>query len=359
MLKIKLLPSADQSKVLLETIKKANDACGRISEIAWNKRVFNQFKLHHETYYEIKNITGLRSQMVVRCIAKVANAYKLDKKVKRNFKDLGAIGYDKKTLTYRGDNIASIWTTQGRLRIPFVCHNKHYFSCQKGEACLVYRKNKFYLHQYIEVPAEPIKEANEFIGCDFGQTDICTLSDGTSYSSTKIKTIRKRYNKVRSSIQSKGTKSSRRLLKRLKGREFRFVSITNHTISKQIVAKAKSENKGIAIENLVNIRNTAKTKSRAQKTELNRWTFFQLRQYITYKARLNGIKLFVIPPAYTSQMCSECYYIGDRKGKRFKCKNCGNKMDADHNAAKNIATWGRAVNQPERPILYCRNVLHN
>jgi putative transposase len=95
---------------------------------------------------------------------------------------------------------------------------------------------------------------------DFGQTDIAVLSDSTSYLCDRLKNVRKRYSKVRASVQSKGTMSSKKLLKRLSGRERRFASINNHTISKQIVAKAKSENKGIVIEDLGNIRRTAKSK---------------------------------------------------------------------------------------------------
>src|SRR5450631_1625015 len=143
----------------------------------------------------------------------------------------------------------------------------------------------------------------EFIGCDFGQADICTLSDGTNYNSEQLKKVRKKYTKIRASVQSKGTKGANKLLKRLSGRERRFVSINNHTISKQIVAKAKAENKGIAIEDLGNIRRTAKPKSKTHKTELNHWSFYQIRQFPTYKAKLSGVKLFAIPAAYTSQTC--------------------------------------------------------
>ena len=52
-------------------------------------------------------------------------------------------------------------------------------------------------------------------------------------------------------------------------------------------------------------------------------------------------------------MCSNCYLIGNRNGKRFSCENCGNIADADRNAACNIATWGRYVNHPEKPSEMC------
>jgi putative transposase len=352
-LKIKLLPSPDQAKSLLQTIKKANTACNAISKVAWSKKLFNQYKLHKETYYSIREEFDLSAQMVVRCISKVADGYKVDREVKRKFRPLGAITYDSRILSYLKEGI-SLWTVDGRLDFPFVCHNINYLPYIKGEADLVCKKRKFYIYQTDEVPEEVIKDAEDFIGCDFGQADICTLSDGTNFNSETLKKVRIKYGKVRASVQSKGTRGAKKLLRRLSGRERRFVSINNHYISKQIVQKAKAEGKGIAIEDLTKIRRTAKPKSKSQKTELNRWSFRQLRQYLTYKAKLSGIKLFAVPAAYTSQMCSDCLHIGKRVRKRFSCEHCGHMMDADHNAARNIATWGCLINQPEKPsILYC------
>lgn len=351
-LKIKLLPNTEQSKFLLDTIKEANTACNEISEPAFKKKLYNTYKLHKEVYYRIKDSFNLSAQMVVRCISKVTDSYKLDKKVQRKFKPLGAITYDPRILTYKG-NTASIWTVGGRIKIPFVCHNTNYLPYIKGEADLLFKKGKFYLFQTVEVPEEKMKDVEDFIGVDFGQTDIAVLSDGTNFNSEQLKKVRKKYSKVRASVQSKGTKSSKRLLKRLGGKERRFVSINNHTIAKQIVQKAKSENKGIAIEDLTAIRKTAKPKSKQQKTELNRWSFYQLRQYLSYKSLLAGVPLIVVPPAYTSQTCSVCNHIGIRNGKHFSCKNCGNVADADHNGALNIATWGRTVNRPESSTMFC------
>ncbi len=351
-LQIKLLPTQEQFVSLKNTLKEANTACNAISETAWNKKLFNQFKLHKEVYHPIKSSFNLSAQMVVRCISKVADSYKLDKKVKREFRILGAITYDARILSYTKDAV-SLWSVDGRLKgIKFVCHNQNYLPYLKGEADLVLKKGKFYIFQTVEVPEEDVKDVEEFIGCDFGQTDICTLSDGTNYNSEQLKKVRKKYSKVRASVQSKGTKGSKKLLKRLSGRERRFVTISNHTISKQIVAKAKEENKGIAIEDLSKIRFTAKPKSKAQKTELNRWSFYQLRQFLTYKALLNGVKLAVIPPAYTSKTCSVCLHIGKRVAKKFTCENCGNNMDADINASKNIATLGCSVNNSEKSSMY-------
>ena len=129
----------------------------------------------------------------------------------------------------------------------------------------------------------------------------------------------------------------------------------NHSISKWLVAKAKKENKGIAIEDLKNIRfgMNSKKRNKTFRRRSNSWSFYQLRSFLEYKCKMNGVKIIAVPPAYTSQTCHECKHIGIRNGKRFHCKYCGNIADADINAARNIATWGY-VNTHERwELLSC------
>ena len=213
-LQIKLLPTEQQAKSLKQTIIEANTACNEISERAWNKKLFNQFKLHKEVYHPIKSSFNLSAQMVVRCISKVCDAYKLDRKVKREFRPLGAITYDARILSYTKDGV-SLWSVDGRLKgIKFVCHNQKYIPYIKGEADLVFKKGKFYLFQTVEVPEEDVKDIEGFIGCDFGLVDICTLSNGKSFNSKPLQEHRQKRQKVRSSVQRKGTKSAKRLLKK-------------------------------------------------------------------------------------------------------------------------------------------------
>jgi len=82
-----------------------------------------------------------------------------------------------------------------------------------------------------------------------------------------------------------------------------------------------------------------------------------LRQYIEYKALLNGVKVVAIAPAYTSQTCSSCKHIGKRTNKVFKCNNTNcniDSIDADFNAAQNISLLGAVVNSPfEKSTMYC------
>ncbi len=357
-LKIKLLPTTEQADLLLKTIKEANRVCNSMSYIAWERKCFQQFRLHKKVYHPVKSTFNLSAQMVVRCISKVADAYKIDKKTKREFKPLGGISYDSRILTYKPNDIVSIWCIGGRQKIPFVCHNRNYLPYIKGEADLVYKKGKFFLMQTIDVPDEDIADVEEFIGVDMGLIEIATLSDGTAFNSKQLQDYREKRQKVRSSIQSKGTKGSKKLLKRLSGKERTHGTITNHTISKKIVELAKSEKKGIAIEDLKNIRFSANKKGKKFRSKVGKWSFYQLRQFLAYKCQLNGIPLVIVPPAYTSKTCSTCFSIGVRKLKQFTCNNCNSIFDADHNAAKNIALLGASINMPEKSTLYCSIALH-
>ena len=355
-LKIKLLPTTEQADLLLETIRETNAVCNAISDVAWSKRIFNNFKLHHEVYHVYKATFKLSSQCLIRAIAKVADAYKLDKKTKRTFRPLGSIAYDSRIMTYKPDNIVSLWCVGGRQKIKFVCHNSAYLPYIKGEADLVYKKGKFYLFQTVDVPEEDIKDIEEFIGVDMGLLEIAALSNGKNFSSKKLNDYREKRQKVRSSLQSKGTKGSKKVLKRLSGKERTTSTIINHTISKQIVQLAKSEGKGVAIEDLKGIRFSANKKGKKFRTRVGKWNFNQLRSFLTYKCLLNGVKLVDVPPAYTSKTCHNCFHIGNRQGKKFTCNNCNSVFDADENAAKNIALLGTTfVNSPEKPsMLYCQ-----
>ncbi|HEY9741838.1 MAG TPA: transposase, partial [Coleofasciculaceae cyanobacterium] len=92
----------------------------------------------------------------------------------------------------------------------------------------------------------------------------------------------------------------------------------------------------------------------------NSWAFYQLRQFIEYKALGAGVRVIPISPAYTSQMCSQCLHIHPvrgksyRSGKTFSCGHCSWHGDADFNGASNIALVGLSINQPGGTGLSCK-----
>lgn len=362
-LKIKLLPADQQANLLLETMKEANIVCNAISDVAWQEKIFNNFKLHHKVYHPYKSAFKLSSQVLIRCIAKVANAYKRDKKTKRQFRPLGSIGYDSRIMTYKPNDIISLWAIGGRIKIPFVCHNRNYLPYIKGEAYLVYKKGKFYLSQTVDVPEEDVDDIEEFIGVDMGITDIVVTSDGVKHSADGLNKYREHRQKVRSSIQAKADTSKRstkrncrKLSKRLQGKERTHTQIVNHTIAKSIILSAKESGKGVAIEDLTNIRFSSKRRNKKFRTKLGKWSFGQLRYFLEYKGLLYGVPVVVVDPRYTSQTCNVCKHIGKRTNKVFKCTNINCKVDtidADYNASKVISLLGCSVNNSEKSTMFC------
>ncbi|WP_414407772.1 RNA-guided endonuclease TnpB family protein [Synechococcus sp. R55.7] len=133
-------------------------------------------------------------------------------------------------------------------------------------------------------------------------------------------------------------------------------------MSKAIVSRAKATNSAIALEDLTGIREriNQQPRSKAERRRANSWAFYQLRQFLEYKALRAGVALILVPPAYTSQTCHRCLHIHPdpaqsyRSGKSFKCGHCGWEGDADWNGANMIAKLGAAVNQPRGPWLACQ-----
>ena len=184
------------------------------------------------------------------------------------------------------------------------------------------------------------------LGGDRGGNTITTTSEGDNWTSDKIDERRQWYQKRRSVLQSVGTRSAKRALQRLSGKQKRFQRDTNHTIRGRIAGKAKARNSAIVLEDLSGIRERT-TVRRQQRARHSNWSFYQLRQFIEYKALISGVPVIKVDPAYTSQTCSKCGHCDrkNRNGSDFKCKECGHAMDADKNAARNIAAKG-AVNSP-------------
>jgi len=141
---------------------------------------------------------------------------------------------------------------------------------------------------------------------------------------------------VRRDLQAKGTKGAKRTLKRLSGQESRYQRDVNHVVSKEMVEFAsRYDQPVIVLEDLGGIRKRAKQRQR-QRGDFHSWAFYQLAQYIEYKAVALGIPVVYINPRGTSKTCSVCGAVGTRSRHNFSC-SCGYTDHADRNAAKNIA----------------------
>lgn len=185
--------------------------------------------------------------------------------------------------------------------------------------------------------------ADRFIGVDCNTTGHCAVvaipHTGKVYKLGKqaLHTHTK-YSKMRKKLQKQGKYS---LLRQIKSREKNIIRNINHHISKKLVEIAASEKSGIRFEKLFGIRKNAKIKP-SFRYSVNSWSYYQLQSYTQYKARMCGIEVAYVAPAYTSQCCSICGTLGYRDGKKFSCQ-CGHVDHADVNAAFNIG----------KPVSHC------
>ena len=352
---LKLIPTSEQVTALQQTREQANAACNEISRVAWEQQTFGTFALHALVYARIRAEYGLGAQLAIRCLAKVGDSYTVARQRQRTYAKHGAIAFDDRILSFKlTRQTVSLWTVQGRFNdITFLCceRQKHLLQSRQGQSDLVYRKGCFYLLVTCNVDVPPPAEVDDALGVDLGIVNLATDSDGESYSGAQVEQTRQRYAKRRSALQSVGTKSAKRRLKQISGRQRRFQANTNHVISKQLVAKAKGTVRGLALEDLTRLRERV-TVRHAQRARHHNWAFGQLRSFVQYKAALAGVPVVVVDPRDTSRTCSVCGGCDKRNRVSqalFRCRSCGHAAPADVNAALNIAY--RAVPASGNPML--------
>ncbi len=340
------------------------------------QKIVNAVKLQSLCYYEIRTRFGLSSNLAQQVCRRVAGSRKVAKQKNRPVKAFngGFVTYDARIFSFREKYwTVSLTTVEGRERFELAIGNYHkgkLAGTKPKSATLVKRKDgSYYIQICVESEVPEPQDTTKAIGVDLGRRDIAHTSEGDNWNGQQLNEVRDHYSQLRAALQhkaSKGTRSSRRrcrqLLQRLSGKERRFQTWVNHRISKIIVAKAKATNSTIALEDLTGIREriNQQTRSQTERRRSNSWAFYQLRQFVEYKAMRAGVKVVLVPPAYTSQICHKCLHIHPdpsqsyRSGKRFKCGHCKWEGDADYNGANVIALLGLNVNQPRGSWLACQ-----
>lgn len=197
---------------------------------------------------------------------------------------------------------------------------------------------KEYAYVSVSIPEPEIVEPKSWLGVDRNTTGhIAVVADPETGKVLKLGKsalhVRQKYKNLRRRLQKKGKYDK---VKQIKDRESRIVRDINHKVSKEIVDTAKETGKGIKLEDLTGIRNS-KNQAESFRYAKHSWSFYQLQQMIEYKAKLLGVEVAYVEPAYTSKCCSRCSHIGIRNGKSFKCPACGHVDHADSNAGFNIA----------------------
>lgn len=344
----KLVTAPHQEQHIEVTMQAFADACNYIVDVGREHEESAKYKLQTLCYHDVRKQFGLSANLTIRALGRVAPRLK-SKETRHSTFEPTSIDYDQRIFSFREKDWTvslTLLTSRERFDLDIGEWQREELSGQEPtSAVLCKKRGSYYIDIQIKTDLPEEHESSDTLGVDRGINNICTLSDGTNYAGDKLNAYREKRYRVRRSLQAKagkGTRTStrrncRRLLSTLSGKERRFQKHINHEISKDIVAKAKAKGQTIVLEDLSDIRQSARQR-KGQRRRFHSWAFYELEQFIRYKAAFAGVPVMSIDPRYTSQTCHECKRIGTRRGADFKCESCGHTADADVNAARNIAS---------------------
>lgn len=173
-----------------------------------------------------------------------------------------------------------------------------------------------------DIPEVEKRSNGSILGIDIGLLNTLSCSDGQQSQRNKhghnLDTISKILSR-----KKKGSKGFRRT----QGHRTNYI---NWSINQLNLTNIKQVN----IEDIKRLR-YKKRSSRA----LSHWTYTDIFRKLEGFCQEQGVLVNKMNPTYTSQRCAECGWIrkSNRKGKQFKCGNCGHKADSDLNASRNLA----------------------
>ncbi len=333
--KIRITPTSE----VVRTIKWYGKALQFCVDYAWEHEITNAFKLQKIVYRIIRKRFKLPAQIAIACIKQACGMIK-KAKTKPVIKKASVKYNFPRSANLKGDTLVIRLLKQRqefKLNIP-PCYKK-YFTWSVRESLLRMdgKGRCFFLFTFskeVDAVEQNIRSQNIVLGIDLGVNNLAVTSDCRFYNSRKVKQIKRKFKYLRSKLQAKGTRSAKRLLKKLSGRETRWMAWINHNISKDIVSTFKGNK--IVMENLKGIRE--KRRGKVMNYWIHNWSFHQLQRFIEYKAILKGVEFVKVKPNYTSQICHKCGLLGSRSKGVFSCNHCVlNFYSADLNAARNLA----------------------
>jgi len=352
-----LSPSEVQRAQLLRLRSAWQQACNYLSGVAWRTQTFHHFALQKIAYHECRARCGLLAEHTLRALHRVAYSYKQDRTKQHRFARRSAISLapdseGPRTRLYKlRATFVEISALEGRIHIPLNIggnQRARLNTARKiGEALLVEdRKDRWRLLVSCYYDDPPESEPTGYLGVDMGIKTIAATSDGVLHSGALRNGLRHRHIRLRAKLQAKGTRSAKRLLRKRARKQRLFQRNENHVISKSIVTSAQGTGRGIAVEQLTGILQRVSARGAQQRSALGNWAFAQLGQFLRYKAQMAGVRVVQVDPRNTSRTCLTCGCIdaANRPSQAvFRCVECGESGQADHHAARVIASRAAAM----------------
>ena len=192
-------------------------ACNYALDISKKEKISNKIALQKRCYFEIRKEFGLSSNLAIQAIRRVSGAYAKKKRKPKRFRET-SVCYDQRTFSYRGETV-SLSTVKGRFRAIPLCLGKYQrekLEALKTEtATLICKKGKWYLHIQVKRKLKQ-RKGEGFLGVDCGIRNIVALSSGEENKvegATRQKS-KEGFRKTRASLQSKGTRGAKKVLKK-------------------------------------------------------------------------------------------------------------------------------------------------
>ena len=381
-IKLRIHVTPEQEMLFRQMTEQYRQACNFVSQYIFNNNFNMAYQsLSKELYSGLRGLFGLKSQLAQSSIKTAIAKYKTVKQQlfqnPYRYKDENGNWHcTVKTLEWlwkpvffsrpqadlvrnrdysfvNDGRTLSINTLGKRAKCTFAGeHFTKYFdgSYEFGTAKLVELKGRWYLHIPVTKAVEDFQKDNvrHVVGIDRGLRFLAVSYDEqgkTNFiSGRKIASKRHKFQEVRRQLQARGTKSAKRRLKAISGRENRWMSDVNHQISKTLVQKYGKDTLFV-LEDLTGVSFEDKNLSRTAKQnyDLRSWSFYQLEQFLTYKAHENRSEVLKVSAKYTSQRCPKCGTIHkenrDHHKHLYSCQ-CGYKSNDDRIGAMNIQLLG-------------------
>ena len=370
-IRIQLDPSPVQKAALAETSRQFTAVFNAVCVYGWQQSEKNGIELHRALYYPLKaDYPDLVSDLHVQARVKASEALKSALSLRRTGRKVSqphslACPPRYNLHTYRVDwesRTVRMSLVGGRETIRFHIpdYSVKYAGKPPDTADLIERDGHWWLHLVVTVPALEVEPSDQVVGVDLGIRRPAVTSHNHFFGKKAWKATEGQLFHLKRALQKKGTRSAKRHLKRVRHRQRCFRRDCDHVLSKQIVQSVEP-GATIVLENLKDIRKRMKAKRRSKtKRRMHSWSFAQLKSFIVYKAEERGCTVAGVDPRHTSQRCSCCGHVA-RTNRRsqsvFICRKCGYQLNADLNAARNIAAkyhagggkaaiGGLQVNQP-------------
>ena len=346
-----VFPSNECRSHFIELLEQTHDAYNECAKIIYDSSVPLDIKsVHNAVYSHIRsNYPKLTSNAVVSLYRDVMGALrsiKANKHADAKIPEKTNLNYRLNRYLYNRLTADGIWLTANIKRIRSHITFKTYPRLQEmfqkyvpGDPTIFLRNGKFYMSIPFKVPEIPLQNDN-CIGVDMGERRFAITSDGLVLNDKEYNSRRRRIRYLKRCLQKKGTKSANRHKRKLTHKEQnQSVNMCNR-IANAIIASTDANI--IVLEDLSAIKTkTSKSKEGFKKKSHNRRIsqipFYKFKQILSYKALLHGKRVETVSPYMTSQTdCTTGKKEGTRKNRRFYCTN-GTVLDADWNAAINIA----------------------